>query len=94
MQLDITKKLELDLKDVYQLLIDECRYGYSRNNHLMPGSAYDKVKCIVPAMYEVDKEYAIYTLKQICTECIGLEIAALDKNDEFDNLNLSIIFVQ
>lgn len=69
--MDVTKTLDIPLKDAYQLLIGECRYGYSRNNHLMPSCAYDKVKRIVPQMYEVDKEYAVYTLKQICEECIS-----------------------
>ena len=69
--MDVTKRLDLDLKDVYQLLIGECRYGYRRNNHLMPSCAYDKVKDIVPRMYKVDEDYAVYTLKQICEECIS-----------------------
>jgi hypothetical protein len=59
------KTMELNLKDVYQLLIGDLRYGYRRNNHLMPGCAYDRVKELIPQMYKVDKDYAVYTLKQI-----------------------------
>ena len=68
--MDVTKTMSLPLKDVYQLLISEMRYGYRRNNHLMPGCGYEKVKRFIPEMYEVDKEYAVYTLKQLCEECI------------------------
>ena len=90
------KKLELDLKDVYQLLIAECRYGYGRNNHLMPDGAYEKVKRIVPQMYEVDKEYAVYTLKQICEECISDQLTWNfydGEDDEFGNRKEAIKFV-
>ena len=63
--------MDIELKDVYQLLISECRYGYTRNNHLMPDGAYDKVKKYIPEMYKIDEEYALYTLQQICEECIS-----------------------
>lgn len=64
------KTIELELKDVYQLLISELRYGYNRNNHLMPSCAYYRVKNLIEKMYVVDNDYAVYTLKQICEECI------------------------
>jgi len=94
--MDVMKTMELTLKDVYQMLIAECRYGYGRNNHLMPGGAYDKVKRIIPQMYEVDKEYAIYTLKQICEECISDQLTwnFFDgEDDEFENRAEAISFV-
>ena len=59
--MDTAKTMNVSLKNVYQLLISEMRYGYRRNNHLMPSCGYDKVKTLVPQMYEVDKEYAVYT---------------------------------
>ena len=68
--MDVTKTMELDLKDVYQFLISDLRYGYRRNNHLMPGCAYTRTKELIDRMYEIDYEYAIYTLRQICEECI------------------------
>ena len=68
------KKLEISIKDLYQFLIAECRYGYSRNNHLMPGGAYDHVREYLPIMEDVDAEYAIHTAKQLCEECIEMEL--------------------
>ena len=72
--MDVVKTLDLTLKDIYQLLISDCRYGYGRNNHLMPGAAWDRVKELIARMYEVDSEYALHTLKQICEECITDEL--------------------
>ena len=69
--MDVSKTMNISLKNVYQLLINEMRYGYKRNNHLMPSCGYDKVKTLVPQMYEVDKEYTIYTMKQLCEERIS-----------------------
>ena len=53
--MDTAKTMNVSLKNVYQLLISEMRYGYRRNNHLMPSCGYDKVKTLVPQMYEIDK---------------------------------------
>ena len=86
--MDTTKMMNVSLKNVHQLLISEMRYGYRRNNHLMPSCGYDKVKTLVPQMYEVDKEYAVYTMKQLCEECISDQLAANfydGEDDEFGN---------
>ena len=95
--MNVMKTLDLNLKDIYQMLIAECRYGYGRNNHLMPDGAYDKVKRIVPQMYEVDKEYAVYTLKQICEECISDQLTWNfydGEDDEHGNRAEAIKFVR
>jgi len=95
--MNANKKLELDLHDIYQLLIAECRYGYTRNNHLMPSSAYEKVRRIIPEMFKVDSEYALYTIKQICEECISDQIVwnFFDgKDDEFGNRREAIDFTK
>jgi hypothetical protein len=95
--MNVMKTLDLNLKDIYQMLIAECRYGYGRNNHLMPDCAYDKVKRIVPQMYEVDKEYAVYTLKQICEECISDQLTWNfydGEDDEHGNRAEAIKFVR
>ncbi len=97
--MDITKakKLSLPLRDVYQFLISELRYGYTRNNHLMPGDSYEKVKRIIPEMYKVDEEYAVYTLKQLCEECISgqLTVNFYDgEDDEFRNRKEAIDFIE
>ena len=94
--MDTAKTINVSLKNVYQLLISEMRYGYRRNNHLMPSCGYDKVKTLVPQMYEVDKEYAIYTMKQLCEECISDQLSANfydGEDDEFGNRAEAIKFI-
>ena len=89
-------KIELNLKDVYQLLISDLRYGYTRNNHLMPSGAYDRVKSLIPQMYEVDAEYTIFILKQLCEECIDQELSwnfGDGVDDDCGNREESIQFV-
>lgn len=90
------EKVSLDLKDMYQLLVCYLRYGYTRNNHLMPNCAYDKVKELIPQMYKVDSDYAITTLKQICEECITDELVCNfydGYDDEFGNRRETIDFI-
>ena len=95
--MDTTKMMNVSLKNVYQLLISEMRYGYRRNNHLMPSCGYDKVKTMVPQMYEIDKEYAVYTMKQLCEECISDQLSANfydGEDDEYGNRAEAIEFVK
>ena len=95
--MDTAKTMNVSLKNVYQLLISEMRYGYGRNNHLMPSCGYDKVKTLVPQMYEVDKEYAVYTMKQLCEECISDQLSANfydGEDDEYGNRAEAIEFVK
>ena len=90
------KTIVVDLKDFYQLLIVECRYGYTRNNHLMPSGAYEKVKQYFPEMFKIDEEYAIYTLKQLCEECISQQLAWNfydGEDDEYNNRGEAIEFI-
>lgn len=93
----VMSTMEMTLKDVYQLLLGDLRYGYSRNNHLMPGCAYDKVKYLIPRMEEVDAEYALRTIEQICEECITDEICwrfGDGYDDELGNRAEAIAFVR
>lgn len=95
--MNTAKTMNVSLKNVYQLLISEMRYGYRRNNHLMPSCCYDKVKTLVPQMYEVDKEYAVYTMKQLCEECISDQLVANfydGEDDEFGNRTEAIEFIK
>lgn len=95
--MDTAKTMNVSLKNIYQLLISEMRYGYRRNNHLMPSCGYDKVKTLVPQMYEIDKEYAIYTMKQLCEECISDQLSANfydGEEDEYGNRAEAIEFVK
>ena len=63
--------VRVDVKDLYQLLVAECRYGYGRNNHLMPWGAYEHVREYLPIMYATDPEFALSTACQVCEECIS-----------------------
>ena len=95
--MDVKKTISLPLKDVYQLLIGDLRYGYSRNNHLMPSDGYEKVKRIIPEMYKVDAEWSIYTLKQLCEECITGQLSANfydGEDDENGNRASAIEFIK
>ena len=91
------KTLALNLKDIYQLLITECRYGYTRMNHLMPGGAYEKVKRILPQMLEIDPDYTAFTAKQLCEECISDNLNRnfyTGEDDEYENRKEAIEFIE
>lgn len=72
--MDNTKKIEVSLKHLYWYLIETCRYGYTRNNHLMPSGAFDTCREFLPKIAEADSEYAVYIAKQLCEECISDEL--------------------
>ena len=80
------KKIEISPKDLYHFLICETRYGYTRNNHLMPSSAFDDCKALLPLFLLADKEYALHTAKQLCDECIFLNLT-LTFGDGIDDIH-------
>lgn len=87
----------IEVHDMYQLLIAECRYGYGRNNHLMPWGAYNHVKTYLPLMYKKDPEFALHTACQLCEECISEQLTGnffdgLD--DENENRKQAIEFIK
>lgn len=63
--------VNIEEKDLYQLLLSECRYGYARNNHLMPNGAYQHVKEYLEPLYKANKSMAFSTATQLIEECIG-----------------------
>lgn len=82
--------------ELCRLLIADCRYGYARNNHLMPSAAYDEISRLLEEMRKVDSETAIRTAEQLAEECISDQLAAnfydgLD--DEFGNRKEAIEFI-
>lgn len=92
----VEKAVKVNLKDLYQFLISECRYGYTRNNHLMPDDAYDHIKEYLPKIAKKDKDYAIYVAKQLCEECISDQLVARfydGEDDEFGNRKKAIDFI-
>ena len=89
--------MDIELRDLGQLLLFKCRYGYTRNNHLMPADAYDKVKKYIPEMCRIDRDYTLHTLQQLCEECISLNLLTNfydGYDDEFGNRQRSIDFVK
>lgn len=69
-----TKRVQIDVKDVYQLMLSECRYGYTKNNHLMPGGAYAHAKKYLPKLLKADQEDGLHTAAQLCDECISQQL--------------------
>lgn len=57
--------------DLYQILIAELRYGFTRNNHLMPWGAFGHCKEYIPAMLPVDPLIAEHTAVQCAEETIS-----------------------
>lgn len=70
------KEVGVTPKVLYQLLICACRYGYMRNNHLMPDGAFLKCKELLPKQFQVDQKMALHTARQLCEECISDELLA------------------
>ena len=79
--------MEVNTKTLYQLLIAELRYGFTRNNHLMPGGAFSHCEAYIPQMYEVDKEMALVTVEQAAEETINEFRMLFYIDDKADNLN-------
>lgn len=72
------KKISVGQKDLYQFLIAECRYGYTRNNHLMPDGAFRHVKEYLPLMKETDRFFAAGVAEQLADECISALCEGMD----------------
>lgn len=66
------KTVKVGTKDLYQFLIEGNRYGFTRNNHLMPGAAFDHCLEYLPKMYDVDPEGALRTATQLAEEAIAV----------------------
>ena len=89
--------VKIDVHKLYQLLITELRYGYTRNNHLMPSSAYNDAADLLDRMLEADEGVAVRTAKQLCEECIGDELAmrfSEGLEDDFGNRKAAIDFIE
>ena len=89
--------VKIDVHKLYQLLITELRYGYTRNNHLMPSSAYNDAADLLDRMLEADEGVAVRTAKQLCEECIGDELAmrfSEGLEDDFGNRKEAIDFIE
>lgn len=89
-------EINVNVHDLYQLLIGNLRYAYTRNNHLMPSSAFDQTLRILKDMMQSYPKGAVMTAKQICEECISLQIMNNFSNgveDEYYNLKASRKFV-
>ena len=65
------KTIEMEVGDLYQMMVAECRYGYTRNNHLMPDGAFGHVRKYLSAMEKADREFAECTASQLADEAIS-----------------------
>lgn len=86
-----TKKevVSVGCKDLYQMLIESCRYGYTRNNHLMPDGAFEHCRTYLPRLKRVWGEHADHVAKQLAEEAIGQLIM-----DAFDDDSKKFSFFQ
>ena len=89
-------EVKIDTCVAYRLVISNLRYGYTRNNHLMPWCAFEEAREVIDAMMEVDKSMAMHTVTQSCEECISaLGNAFRDGvDDEFDNRKHYIDYIE
>lgn len=89
--------IKINIIDLYRFLVSECRYAYTRNNHLMPVCAFEEAKEYLNLMFDVDEHTAIHTAKQLCEECISLQLVdnfSDREDDEFYNKKKSLEFVE
>ena len=82
------KKIKIDVFMAYRLIISNLRYGYTRNNHLMPSCAFDEAEELIESMSKADSEMAKHTAKQACEECISELTRRFPDgvDDEFGNM--------
>lgn len=79
--MDTTKTVNVGIKDLYQFLISECRYGYTRNNHLMPSCAYDHARKYLDLLLKEDRDFALYAASQLFDECISFINFSFDEKE-------------
>jgi ribosomal protein L36 len=80
------KDIQVSVHKMYQFLVSECRYGYTRNNHLMPSCAYEDVKHFLPEILSKDIDCALASAKQLCEECISSQLFTNFYDGEDDEL--------
>lgn len=92
----MVKEITIQSNLLYRFLIWGCRYGYTRNNSIMPEEAFSVCQEILPKQFEVDSVGALRTAQQLCDECISNELMThfYDGNDDgYDNRYRSIEFI-
>lgn len=81
--------IEIDEKDLYQLLIAEFRYSVKRDNHLAPSGCVWHIKDYLPNM---SKQWRVHTAEQLSAEIIEERILAicvknpLEQDEEWEKL--------
>ena len=89
------KKVSVDMRDLYQMLVTECRYGYTQNNHFMPEGAFEHCRTYITKMLSVDKEWTLVSLNQLCDECITNLCYNFPHGDNFyGNRDMYIKFIE
>ena len=84
------KTVNVALGDLRQFMIAECRYGYTRNNHLMPWGAFHHVYEYLPEMEKADPEWAASAASQLAEEAIE-ELRKYTFSEEKAKANLLIL---
>lgn len=81
--------IQIDEKDLYQLLISEFRYAVRRDNHLAPGSCVQHVIEYLPELSPQWRSHTAYQLTdEIITERIwgGKNSGALEYDADWEKL--------
>jgi hypothetical protein len=83
--------VEIDEKDLYQLLIAEFRYSVKRDNHLAPSGCVWHIGDYLPKM---SKQWRVHTAEQLTAEIIEERVLAaclkhpLEQDEEWEALQL------
>ena len=91
------KKVEIEAHDLYEYLLNECRQGYTINNHLMPNDAYVRCYKYLPILFKVEPDFGLIAARQLCEECISRELTLhfCDGDDDKNgNRAKSIVFIK
>lgn len=80
--------VNIEDRDLYQLLISEFRYSVKRDNHLAPGTCVNLVAQYLP---EMSKEWRSHTAHQLTDEIISERIwgnskGRLEQDSEWEKL--------
>lgn len=84
------RNIRVDAYDLYQLLVAECRYGYTRDNHLMPGGAFAHSKKYLAEMLSCDKSLACYAATQLVREAVD-QLLSKGKAEEQNAFSVSFV---
>ena len=82
------KGVYVEYGDLCRMLIESCRYGYARNNHLMPWGAFQQCRKYVGKLGKASLEWASHTVRQLCEECISAMCSNFPNGYDVDSFGM------